>query len=211
MINKIKDGINLWTLRGKTNKNMRIVRPADINKIVDEANADISANTSAISANTSAITALGGQVSGTKFTKVLTESELDSLGTVGVEIMPTSGPTAFYDISKIRVLWDITGQQFTYSNTVDNRLWFTRGSGSNDLAFIDGTVINNLQKAAGVSNIVNATYLDLVNEIVPSMTVSLNQNVYLQLWNAANPTKGGAGPAIPTCTIEIWYDLVTIP
>ena len=104
MINKIKDGINLWTLRGKTNKNMRIVRPADINKIVDEANADISANTSAIAINTSAISSLGGSLNYTEVS--LVEVQLRTLFSAPVQILPALPVGQYY--TDIKIVAEIT-------------------------------------------------------------------------------------------------------
>ena len=121
MINKIKDGINLWTLRGKTNKNMRIVRPADINKIVDEANADISANTSAISANTSAIstntsaiTALGGEWIYAE--QSITDVQLTNDLGAGIELLPTLAAGQYYEY---RIIVEKTAAAFSNMGTVD--------------------------------------------------------------------------------------------
>jgi len=204
MINKLKENTIPRFLKGKTHRSMRMVRPIDVNGVIDEVNAEIES----LEAQISAIPA-GPVISGDKATFTLTEAQIDTLGTVGMELFPAVAGT-YYDISKIRVIVDTNGATITYNSALDNYFHFTRNSGTQDLCFLEGTIFTTSTTKVGVVNIANTSYVDMANEIVPALNSVVGQNVWLQLYNGANPTKGGVSTVIPTVTIEVWYDEIAL-
>jgi hypothetical protein len=96
-INKLKRGIKLWTLRGKTRRDSEIVRPVDVNKVIDEANTELSSLQSQVTANNPT----DSQILYTE--TLLTSTELRTDPFVNPTVLPAPGTDKYYEIDKVIV------------------------------------------------------------------------------------------------------------
>ena len=192
--------------KGKTHKDMRIVRPIDLDGIVDELNvhtADIATNTAAIAAipaPTPAPLYLEVDITSTTTTysdgRASVASGILAMGTSPIELLPVPGAGAYY---KYSYTLEKSGDS-TPGGTID---FFFIGTGTSyignlfdKLSFqnnVDGTIFGSNESSEVSNGTKNYTTLGGINE-----------TVMFTSYNAANPVS-----SLSTFKFKITYTIET--
>jgi hypothetical protein len=189
-INKLKRGVALWTLRGKTNKDSNIVRAVDVNKVIDEANTDI--------------TSLQNQINSLEadsFTYAeiaVSNAELLAIGSTPKQILAAPGANKYYDYFGVLEYTYIGGNFPAFDDALG-----IIGASSYGGSYIGKSILTDTQSNITRFNSSETAALERTTETV-KWHMYLNEAINLTTLGATDPVGGGG-----TILVKIWYKVKT--